>query len=129
MSYRDLKYPENLDFSALNDIIKGDNAAKAKAEYHVQGFLFGRILGEPNPPAPMVSGQSENDDTTVFSPALIHPAEIESAKPFSTEEISVMKPVSAGPIADVILVIRLIATIRKYAPAFYDFLKQYIVSR
>ena len=128
MSYRSDKYPDSLDFSALNDLIKGDVPTKAKAEYHVQGFLFGRILGEP---APAVASASLDDGTTEFAvaPVVIHEAEVDAAVPFTEDELKLADHVVGDPITDVIIIVRIVATLRKYAPAFYNFIRQYIVAK
>ena len=128
MSYRSDKYPDSLDFAALNDLIKGDVPTKAKSEYHVQGFLFGRILGEP---APAVAGASLDDDTTEFAvaPVVIHEAEVDAAVPFTEAELEVGEDVKGGILTDVIVIVRIVATLRKYAPAFYNFIRPYIVTK
>lgn len=116
MSYRDHKYPTDLDWAALNDLIKGDTPTKVKAGLHIVEFVASRYPGEPTDVQPIGS-------------LPINEAAIEGAAPFDIEEVQSYEEEGVNAkqgFGEIVLILRLLATLRKYAPDFLAFAKKLI---
>jgi hypothetical protein len=117
VSYRDHLYPNALDWQAVSDLIRNpDLPVKVKAGLHVIEFVASNWPGEPGAIAPI--GALPFSETAIETAA---PFELEEAQTFEEESIDAKQG-----FGEIVLILRLLATIRKYAPELLEFAKKLV---
>lgn len=115
MSYLEHKYPDALDWQAVSDLIRNPTVpVKVKAGLHIVEFVAGQYPGEPG------------DVTPIGAPPATGMG-VETAAPFDLEEVQAYEEEGVDAktgFGEVVLILRLLATLKKYAPELLDFARK-----
>lgn len=116
MSYREHLYPTALDWQAVQDLIRQpDLPVKVKAGLHIVEFVAGNWPGEPEALRP-IGASAPFSETAIETAA---PFDLEEAQTFEEEAID-----AKTGFGEVVLILRLLATLKKYAPELLDFARK-----
>jgi hypothetical protein len=110
MSYTDTDYPDLLDWAAVKDLLAPASPleVRVKAGYHIEGYILGVTIGDPDL-RPVVG---------LDAPLEITAERIDREEPITYTEATIQleTPHAVKGIGEVVLILRLLKTLKDVAP-------------